>query len=241
MRTGQPQPEPFPADQQIGGVAAGEQVVDELQALSFLAPGDREMGPLEALSRRRHRIVGGPQHAETGRTQIGQAGQLTPQSPGRRQVQVDQAAQGHAALRGPLSRPAVLGEFHGGQAAASAGGVRRRRQVAGQQIRGHTARLPARRARDRVQVDRTQAAGDRDCPGSPGSPTSLGDCHTPGGPLCHGSHGSPAALVSLVLAHPFAPSKSTEVAGSRQLHGADFSRSRPMTASNRQWIVVAGS
>ena len=125
VRPGQPQPEALAAHQQIGGAAAaGEQVIDELQALRFLAAGDRQVGTFEALGRGRYRVVGGPQHAEPGRPQIGQAGQFAPQPPGRRQVQVDQAAQGHAALRGPLPRPAVLGQLGGDQAAA---GTRPRR------------------------------------------------------------------------------------------------------------------
>ena len=111
MRPGQLQPEPLAADQQVGRVPAREQVIDELQALRLLAPGDRPVGPLEALSRRRDRIVGRPQHTEPGRPQIGQAGQFTPQPPGRRQVQIDQATQGHAALRGLLPRAPILREF----------------------------------------------------------------------------------------------------------------------------------
>ena len=153
MRPGQPQPEALAAHEQIGGVAAGEQVIDELQAFRFLAAGDRQVGTFETLGRGRYRVVGGPQHAEPGRPQIGQAGQFAPQPPGRRQVQIDQAAQGHAALRGPLPRPAVLGELGGDQAAAGAGRVGRGRKVVGEQVRRHSARLPARRLGDRVQID----------------------------------------------------------------------------------------
>ena len=171
MRPRQPEPEPLATDQQIGGVAAGQQVVDELQPFRLLPAGDRQVGPFEALGRGRHRIVGGPQHAEPGRPQIGQAGQFPPQPPRRGQVQVDQAAQGHAALRGPLPRPAVLGKFHGGQAPAGAGRVRGGGQVIGEQVRGDPACLPARRAGDRLQVDHFRRPVS---PAHPGGPVSRG-------------------------------------------------------------------
>ena len=215
MRPGQPQPEPLATDQQIGGIAAGEQVVDELQPFRLLAAGDRQVGPLEALGRGRHRIVGGAQHTEPGRPQIGQPGQFPPQPPRRRQVQVDQAAQGHAALRGPLPRPAVLGQFHGGQAAAGTRRVRRGRQVAGQQVRGHPARLPAGRAGDRLQVDRFRGISSTSHPGNRPSP---GRIHRPGRPSRH------IASAGLALAHSSAP-QLPEVAGSGQLRGRDLSRS----------------
>ena len=153
MRPGQPQPEPLTADQQVGGITAGQEVVDELQALGLLAAGDGQVRPLEAFGRGRDRVVGGPQYPEPGRPQIGQAGHFPPQPPGRGQVQVNKAPQGHTTLRGLLPRAAVPGEFHGGQAAAGAGRVRRRGKVPGQQVRGHTARFAARRAGDRGQVN----------------------------------------------------------------------------------------
>ncbi len=148
VRAGQAQAEPLPPGQQVADTAAaGEQVFEELAALRLFPAGHRQVGLLEPARGRGHRVVGGPQHGQPGGAQ-----RFAPQPPGRGQVQVDQAAQRDPALRGLLPRSGVLGQFRGGQAAATARRVQDRGQVAAEQPGRDPACLAARRPGDRGQV-----------------------------------------------------------------------------------------
>ena len=115
MPPGQPQAEPGAAGNQLGQAATtAQQVIQELDPLGFLPPGDRQVRPLKALRGGGHGIIrraqdGQPRLPQRGRC-AGAAGrpqsraviagrQFPPQSPGGRQVQVDQAAQGDPVLR----------------------------------------------------------------------------------------------------------------------------------------------
>ena len=70
VRAGQAQPQPLPPGQQVGHAAApGQQVLEELLALRFLAAGDRQVGPLEPARGGRHRVVRGMQHGQHGTPQ----------------------------------------------------------------------------------------------------------------------------------------------------------------------------
>ncbi len=157
VRAGQPKSQPLPPGQQVGhGAPAGQQVLEELAALRLLPAGDRQVGPLEPARGRRHRVVRGVQHGQHGGPQhhrrVAAGGQFAPQPPGRRQVQVDQAAQGNPALRGLLPGPGVPGKFRGGQAAPAAKRLKHSGQVVAEQPGRDTAGLAARGASDRRQV-----------------------------------------------------------------------------------------
>src|SRR5262249_13364618 len=59
----------------------------------------------------------------------------------------------YAALRGPLPRPAVVGQFRGGKPAPGARGIEDRGQIVAEQSWRDPASLTARRMRDREQVN----------------------------------------------------------------------------------------
>ena len=170
MRPGQPQAEALPPSHQIRQTApAGEKVVEELQPLGLLAAGDGQVRPLEAFGRRGDGVVRGPQDGESRGAQGDRSPgvrQFPPQSPGRRQEEVDQAAQRDTALRGALAGPAIASKFRRRQAAAGAGRIQHGRQVAGQQFGGHSTGLAARRLRDRPQIGLSGGAvwGHDECP-----------------------------------------------------------------------------
>ena len=83
MRPGEPQSQPLPPGQQVRQpAAAGEEVIEELEALGLFPPGDGQVRPLEALGGGGDGVIGGPQHGQARgaqrRDRAGRARKITP-------------------------------------------------------------------------------------------------------------------------------------------------------------------